>query len=104
MTKSLKSAILAATVVFAGALATPALADGHTAADKAIADAKEAYKQGLNVGGACRDTAQMISEAEKLLKAGKNDQAADLAREAEAQAMLGHIQATSQTLGSLHID
>ena len=104
MTKSLKSAVLAASVVFAGVLATPALADGHTAADKAIADAKEAYKQALNVGGAWRDTAKLISEAEKMLKAGNNDQAAGLAREAEAQAMLGHIQATSQSLGSLHIE
>ena len=104
MARSLKSAVIAATVAFAGALAAPALAAGQADAEKAIAEAKDAYRQALNVGGAWRDTAEMIAEAEKLMRAGKMEQAARLAKEAEAQATLGHIQATSQTFDNLHID
>jgi hypothetical protein len=45
----------------------------------------------------------MIKQAEKLLKEGKAEEAEKLAREAEAQGMLGYMQATSQTSDSLHI-
>ena len=38
----------------------------------------------------------MIKRAEKLLKEGKVSEAEKVAREAEAQAMLGYMQATSQ--------
>jgi hypothetical protein len=46
----------------------------------------------------------MIKQAEKLLKEGKTGEAEKLAREAEAQGMLGYMQATSQTMDNLHIN
>ena len=45
----------------------------------------------------------MIKKAEKLLKEGKAKEAAKIAQEAEAQGMLGYMQATSQTKDNLHI-
>jgi hypothetical protein len=92
MTKPFKHIMLAATgSAYAGA------------ADDAIADAKEAQKQAQSVGGQWRDTGKMIKQAEKLLKEGKTEEAEKLAREAEAQGMLGYMQATSQTKDNLHI-
>jgi hypothetical protein len=45
----------------------------------------------------------MIKKAEKLLKDGDADKAAKLDEAAEAQGMMGYIQATSQTLNNIHI-
>ena len=69
----------------------------------AIASAKDAQKQAASVGGEWRDTGKLIKKAEKLLKDGKAEEAAKLAAKAEAQGMLGYMQATSQTSDNLHI-
>ena len=98
MIKNLSTTLLAA--VFAVGFSASALAG---AAEDAIADAKAAQKQAQSVGGQWRDTGKMIKKAEKLLKEGKTAEAEKLAREAEAQGMLGYIQATSQTADKLHI-
>ena len=45
----------------------------------------------------------MIKKVEKLLKEGKSKEAMKLAQEAEAQGMLGYMQAISQTGDKLHI-
>ena len=45
----------------------------------------------------------MIKKAEKLMSEGKFEEADELAREAEAQSMLGYMQATEQTKDNLHI-
>jgi len=101
MTKTLKNTLLAASIaVFSATLSTSAFAG---AADDAIADAKDAQKQAQSVGGQWRDTGKMIKKAEKLLKAGKTMEAEKMARAAEAQGMLGYMQATSQTKDNLHI-
>ena len=76
---------------------------GDMSAEASIAAAKDAQKQAKSVGGEWRDTGKMIKKAGKLLKEGKNKEAAKLAQEAEAQAMLGYMQATSQTQDKLHI-
>ena len=76
---------------------------GDMSAEASIAAAKEARKQANSVGGEWRDTGKMIKKAEKLLKEGKTKEAAKLAQEAEAQGMLGYMQATSQTKDNLHI-
>ena len=68
-----------------------------------IKAAKAAQKKANSVGGEWRDTGKMIKKAEKLLKEGKAKEAAKLAQEAEAQGMLGYMQATSQTKDNLHI-
>lgn len=86
----LKQLLLAATIaVFAGGA-------WAGAAEDAIADAKAAQKQARSVDGEWRDTGKMIKKAQKLLKDGKTAEAEKLAREAEAQGMLGYMQATSQ--------
>ena len=96
MIKTLKVTLVAAALAFSGSvLAGPA--------EDAIADAKEAQKQAQSVGGQWRDTGKMIKKAEKLLQEGKTAEAEKVAREAEAQGMLGYIQATSQTADKLHI-
>jgi hypothetical protein len=81
MTKPFKHIMLAATIALTGA-----------------------QKQAQSVGGQWRDTGKMIKQAEKLLKEGKTGEAEKLAREAEAQGMLGYMQATSQTMDNLHIN
>ena len=101
MTKPLKHIMLAATIALTSAVFSSSAFAG--AAEDAIADAKEAQKQAQTVGGQWRDTGKMIKKAEKLLKAGKTKEAEKLAREAEAQGMLGYMQATSQTKDNLHI-
>ena len=101
MTKTFTTALIAAAIAMSGLTFTGIASAGS--ADDAIAAAKEAYNQANSVGGAWRDTAKMIKKAEKLLKEGKTEEAEKLAREAEAQGMLGYIQATSQTLDKLHI-
>jgi hypothetical protein len=101
MTRSLKTLLLAATFAVCGGLATANAAD--MSAEAAIAAAKAAQKQAASVGGEWRDTGKMIEKAEKLLKEGKNEEAARMAEAAEAQGMLGYMQATSQTADKLHI-
>jgi len=103
MTRSIKT-LLFATVfaVLTGAFTTTAIAAGMSA-EEAIVAAKEAQKQAQSVGGQWRDTSKMIKKAEKLLKEGKSEEAAKLAQEAEAQGMLGYMQAISQTSDKLHI-
>ena len=101
MQQSMKTTLLAATfAIFSGGyLSTASAAD----AVAAIAAAKDAQKQANSVGGEWRDTGKMIKKAEKLLKEGKTEEAAKLAQQAEAQGMLGYMQATSQTSDNLHI-
>ena len=103
MTKTIKTLVLATTFAIAGgAFSTAALA-GDMDAEKAIMSAKEARKHAASVGGEWRDTGKMIKKAEELLAKGKHEEAAKMAAEAEAQAMLGYMQATQQTLDNLHI-
>ncbi len=102
MNKTLQQLLLAASLAILGAsFAGSALAGP---AEDAIADAKEAQKQADSVGGEWRDTGKMIKKAEELLAEGKAAEAEQLAREAEAQGMLGYMQATSQSdVNKLHI-
>ena len=103
MKHSLKTLLLTASIAI---FSTGYLASAHAGgmnAEAAIAAAKEAQKQARSVGGEWRDTDKMIKKAENLLKQGKDDEAAKLAQEAEAQGMLGYMQATSQTKDNLHI-
>jgi hypothetical protein len=103
MKHTLKTLMLCASIaVFSTGHLAPANASDMSA-EAAIAAAKEAQKQANSVGGEWRDTGKMIKKAEQLLKEGKTKEAAKLAEEAEAQAMLGYIQATSQTQDKLHI-
>lgn len=101
MKHSMKTTLLAATftIFSSGYLSTANAAD----AVAAIAAAKDAQKQAGSVGGEWRDTGKMIKKAEQLLKEGKTEEAAKLAEKAEAQGMLGYMQATSQTKDKLHI-
>ncbi len=101
MNNTLKHTVLAATLALTGAVFSSTAFAG--AAEDAIADAKEAQKQANSVGGEWRDTKKMIKKAEQLLKEGKTAEAEKMAREAEAQGMLGYMQATSQTSDNLHI-
>jgi hypothetical protein len=99
--RSTKTMLLAAAfAIFTGGYLTSANAADAVAA---IAAAKDAQKQAASVGGEWRDTGKMIKKAEKLLKEGKADEAAKVAEMAEAQGMLGYMQATSQTSDNLHI-
>jgi hypothetical protein len=99
----MKTLLLAATfAVCSGAGLATANAAGMSA-EAAIASAKEAQKHAASVGGEWRDTKKMIKKAEKLLKEGKTEEAAKMAEAAEAQGMLGYMQATSQTADNLHI-
>jgi hypothetical protein len=102
ITKILQQTLLAASIAVIGAsFAGSALAGP---AEDAIADAKAAEKQASSVGGEWRDTGKMIKKAEKLLSEGKSEEAEKLARAAEAQGMLGYMQATAQSdMGDLHI-
>ncbi len=100
MTNSLKSLILAAAIA---AFSGSAFAVDKLDVEKSIAAAKDAFTQANKVGGAWRDTTKMIKKAEKLMSEGKFEEADELAREAEAQSMLGYMQATEQTKDNLHI-
>ncbi len=103
MTSSIKTTLLAATFALcSGAFLATTQAAGMSP-EAAIAAAKEAQKQAKSVGGEWRDTGKMIKKAEKLLKEGKAEKAMKLAEEAEAQGMLGYMQATSQNSSNLHI-
>ena len=94
MTRFLKTILLATTLAF-----TITVHAGE--AEDAIMAAKTAQMAAKSVGGEWRDTGKMIKKAEKLLASGETDKATKLARMAEAQGMLGHIQATTQPM--LHI-
>ena len=102
MSKTLNKFILAAVLALGGAMLSGGAFAGS--AEDAIADAKEARKQADMVGGEWRDTGKMIKKAEELLAEGKAAEAEALARKAEAQGMLGYMQATSQSdIDDLHI-
>lgn len=104
MKMTTKSLLLAASLtLFGGAYQASAFAADMMGAEKAIAAAKDARMQAQSVGGEWRDTGKILAKAEALLKEGKYDEAVEMAEEAEAQAMLGYIQATSQTSDNLHI-
>ena len=98
-----RTTLLATMLVLAGSVFQIPAQAADMNAEAAIAAAKDAQKQASSVGGEWRDTGKMIARAEALLKEGKNDEARMMAQEAEAQAMLGYIQATSQTADKLHI-
>jgi hypothetical protein len=103
MKHSIKTGLLAATLaICSGAYLASAGAAGMSA-EAAIAAAKDAQKQAKSVGGEWRDTGKLIEKAEKLLAEGKGMEAIKAAEEAEAQSMLGYMQATSQTSDKLHI-
>ena len=103
MHKSIKTLAVAITLTIAsGAYLGPVHAAGMNA-EQAIAAAKDARKQAASVGGEWRDTGKMIKKAEELLAEGKTEEAAQMAEQAEAQAMLGYMQATSQNSDNLHI-
>lgn len=101
------SKIILLCLAFAGAAGFAGITGAVDKLDvqQAIAAAKAAHKQANSVGGAWRDTSKMIKKAEKLLGEEQLEEALELAREAEAQGMLGYMQATSQsTVDQLHID
>lgn len=100
MIRTLKTTFLAAIFTL---FSTGVFALDKLDVEKSIAAAKDAQKQANSVGGEWRDTKKMIKKAEKLLAEGKLEEADALAREAEAQGMLGYMQSTSQTKDNLHI-
>ena len=94
-------------LAFAGSAGFAGLANAVDKLDvqQAIAAAKAAQKQANSVGGEWRDTGKMIKNAEKLLGEDQLEKALEVAQEAEAQGMLGYMQATSQSsIDKLHID
>jgi len=103
MTRSMKTLLLAATFAVCSGAGLATVNAAGMSPEAAIAAAKEAQKQAASVGGEWRDTGKMIKKAEALLKAGKTDEATKMAEAAEAQGMLGYMQATSQTADNLHI-
>ncbi len=103
MTRSIKTLLLAATFAVCSGAGLAAANAADMSPEAAIAAAKAAQKQAASVGGEWRDTKKMIKKAEALLKAGKTQEAAKMAEAAEAQGMLGYMQATSQTADKLHI-
>lgn len=100
---TVKTLLLAASLALASGFQSHAIAADMSSAEQAIAAAKEARKQASSVGGEWRDTGKLLKKADKLLKEGKYAEAVDMAEAAEIQAMLGYMQATSQTLDKLHI-
>ena len=105
MTKTTKAILLCAAFACSASFASLAGALDRFDVEQAIAVAKDAYRQADSVGGAWRDTRKMIKKAERLLGEGRLEKALELARDAEAQGMLGYLQATSQsTIDQLHID
>lgn len=103
MQKTIKTLLVTAMLTISSAVYfAPAYASAMDA-EGAISDAKEAQKQAASVGGEWRDTGKMIKQAEALLAEGKTEEATAMALAAEAQGMLGYIQATSQKASDLHI-
>ena len=103
MTRSIKTLLLAATFAVCSGASLISANAADMSPEAAIAAAKDARKQAKSVGGEWRDTGKMIKKAEALLKAGKTEEATKMAEAAEAQGMLGYMQATSQTADNLHI-
>lgn len=103
MKRTIQSLVLGAILALSGGLTTAAALDSMDVKN-AIAAAKAAQKQANAAGGEWRDTGKMIKKAEKLLKEGKLEEAEKLARTAEAQGMLGYMQATAQTPDKLHVN
>lgn len=103
MTRSMKTLLVAATFAFCSGASLVSVNAAGMSPEAAIAAAKEARKQAASVGGEWRDTGKMIKKAEALLKEGKTEEAAKMAEAAEAQGMLGYMQATAQTADNLHI-
>ncbi len=64
-------------------LSTPAFAS----AEKAIENAESARQAAIQVGYEWRDTAKLIKKAKELARAGKEQQAVDLAKKAEKQSL-----------------
>jgi len=79
-------------------LTATVFADEESAAkvQKLIDAAEAARKEAASVGGEWRDTGEMITKAEELLKKGDFVAAAKLANEAAKQGHLGYEQAMSQ--------
>ena len=94
--------LTASLTLFSGAYLASANA-AEMSAEKAIAAAKDARTHASSVNGEWRDIGKMIGKAEALLKKGMLDEAVKMAEVAEAQAMLGYMQATAQDSGKLHI-
>jgi hypothetical protein len=103
MKTATKTTLIAATLLLASSAFQFSAQAADMTADAAIAAAKDALMHADSVGGAWRDTGKMIAKAEALLKEGKDEEAMKMAEAAEMQAMLGYIQATSQTMDDLHI-
>ena len=103
MTRSMKTLLLATTFALCSGASLVTANAADMSPEAAIAAAKEAQKQANSVGGEWRDTGKMIKKAEALLKEGKTMEAAKMAEAAEAQGMLGYMQATGQTADNLHI-
>lgn len=103
MTNTLHRLLLVATLALGSAVFASTANAADMDAERAIAAAKKAQQQAGSVGGEWRDTGKLIKKAEKLLKEGKAEEAQKIAEEAEAQGMLGYMQATSQELDKLHI-
>ena len=103
MKQSMKTLLLAATFAICSGAGLATVNAAGMSPEAAIAAAKEAQKQAASVGGEWRDTKKMIKKAEALLKEGKTEEATKMAEAAEAQGMLGYMQATSQTADNLHI-
>ena len=95
--------ISAAALVGMASVSFNASAADKNAAEDALALAVAAYQQANSIGGAWRDTRKMIKKAEKLMEAGKFDEAVKQAKAAEMQGRLGYEQAHSQASGELHI-
>jgi hypothetical protein len=100
---NLKIFLLVASLTCIGSVYPASVGAVDTSAEAAITAARDAQKHANSVGGEWRDVGKMIKRAEKLLAKGKIEDAIKMAERAEAQAMLGYIQATSQTIDKLHI-
>lgn len=91
----IKKFALAALIAGLAAAGTVSAAD-KAEAEAAIAAAKAAQKAAAEVGGEWRDTGEMIKKAEQAIAEGNFGSAAEQAKKAEAQGMLGREQALSQ--------
>jgi len=103
MKSTTKTSLIAASLLLASSAFQFPVQAADMTAESAIAAAKDARKNAASVGGEWRDTGKLIAKAEELLKAGKAEEAMKMAEAAEVEAMLGYIQATSQTMDNLHI-
>lgn len=104
MKRTIQSILLGTILALSGGLFSSAYALDSMDVKNAIAAAKDAQKQANAAGGEWRDTSKMIKKAEQLLKEGKLEAAHKMAQAAEAQGMLGYMQATAQTLDKLHVN